>query len=31
MVTKEQTCQEIIEDLMSDADRVLAKLAALSE
>ena len=31
LVKEEQTCQEIIEDLMSDAQRVLDKLADLSK
>lgn len=31
MVTEEQTCEEIIEDLMNDADRVLNKLAEMSK
>ena len=31
MVTEEQTCKEIIEDLMSATDRVLAKLAEFSK
>ena len=31
LVKEEQTCKEIIEDLMSDTERVLKELAALSE
>lgn len=31
LVKEEQTCKEIIEDLMQDADRVLKELAALAE
>ena len=31
MVNKEQTCKEILEDLMSDTDRVLKEMAGYSE